>query len=1146
MSNTPLRLTLRQKPHVDFVIGYPGLLPDGDTKQASLEGTVEVRTQNPVHTRWLKVELKKTEVVQTSKGIRKYFELIGSNEQMLWSGAGKEYADADNYAPLDTSDHTFAIPIPPGLPPTIVLDKSKNTGIIYHLVATAMIKVKSKGLFGGTSNHFKPPTVVTQISEVTIEKHELNPTWPIYAWQAETTPLQARQANLIMRLKRETVIFGGNDAVKLDVDIISERIAPVKITRIELQLKELITTREADAGARGGTTDPKKTLQQSFDILSLKSPCQNLLYQNESMSHSLSSVFPPHHHHFTVQNAKHLDVKYVMRLRAVVEVPKAAKAKKGEARIKEEPIKEIVLDNVAVIVSPWSKKQAEWWRNKIVHIPQNLQRPSTAPVLAPPVPVQGAIASGGATVSPKPQQGTDGFRTTEYSSFPAVVASKTFNQRVNQANQQFSAINNRNVESAGSVSPQPVPPLQPPQVPQAQPMIAKPSDEERRALAIEQGKRLSSWPPPPRNVQQPAPTIAVTAAEPHAVPQNNDGKDADQLHKSLPYPGGGDVGQGYSPDYRQTRSESGHGTMYWQPSREVASLDGHSVAFKHNPPPEPYQMDGAYPMSKSASQPQGMSTMGYANPWSSPSSASHRRVFSDGGQRIRRSSQPPLEAPTPMTEDQRMSTPLLSSSIPMNNRRNSTGQSKDDAAPRRRIHVETTHGGFPTRKNTLSTITGSAPSSQQSSPTYETPTVPMAHNEWSSAEEEKERLYAEAVERARRTQERAGNTIVDPHYRSVQDRTPTPLSLTRSVSNPTPPKQDQPVQSIHELQAPTPMHDNRFSTASTHLGYLVATPEPDSSQEHVQATVPTDIPSRNNNAFDGYDPSSTRRASLQIQRSQGRGTGFHERRTSDVPPLQTAQPQVQNLQSPLSPSMSWSKSSQVDAQKMAYLRALAAREAYQQRMTGGQPQPLTALEEKQRLQRLFEEEERRTTQGDDAWQTFPKSQPPLPEPPYPEPLPNRGYHGQNGSTSVEESQDRYEREDTPPTSIYLTPDTTYGRWQPHHGVSKSYDDHNPYFESPNASSTYLPSEGSSLSQNYQRNPEISKGKQRRQSTFRSDNSEAYYESTIPNHPPPARPPKSRDILHDTYRHFDAPVSPTAEDYERKLLWGRSQSSHHGH
>jgi hypothetical protein len=147
-SNAALRLTLRQKPHLDFVIGYPGLIPDENTRQASLEGTVEVRVQHPVFTKWLKVELKKTETVQTARGIRKYFEVCLSNaklsrnqanllvfelsllavrsvhtalrsakriqqlkqtttipfvqEQILWSGEGKPDVDNDQFALLDT------------------------------------------------------------------------------------------------------------------------------------------------------------------------------------------------------------------------------------------------------------------------------------------------------------------------------------------------------------------------------------------------------------------------------------------------------------------------------------------------------------------------------------------------------------------------------------------------------------------------------------------------------------------------------------------------------------------------------------------------------------------------------------------------------------------------------------------------------------------------------------------------------------------------------------------------------------------------------------------------------------------------------------------------------------------------------------
>lgn len=687
-----------------------------------------------------------------------------------------------------------------------------------------MIKVKSKGLFGGSSNSFKPPTVVTQIAEVTIEKHELNPSWPIYLWQAETTPLQVRQANLSMQLKRETVIFGGNDPVKIDVDIKSERNAPIKITRIEMQLKEIVTTREADVVAKGGTIDPKKTLHQTHDILSLKSPCHNVLYQNESMSHSLSSVFPPQHHRFTVQNAKHLDVKYAIRVRAVVEVPKEAKLKKGEVRAKEEPIKEIVLDNVAVIISPWNKKQAEWWRTKIGHIPSNLQRPAPAAVPMPhlpapvvsPQPSHIVAAAPAAPSHPPPSvPGPSG-----YGASSAAAASRAFSQRVQQGNQLHSSQNGQTHSNQASPPLQPVQPSQPLQIPQAQQMTTSPSNEERRALAIEQGKRLSSWPPPPR--ESTAPTIAVTAPESRST-QNTSPVVNGQLQQSLPMPGQNHLNQGSSLDGRQTKSEIGHGTMYWQPTREVASLDGHAVSIKNSPPPQPYHMDGAYPLSKSASLSQGMSTMGYANPWSPPPTASHRRVFSDGAQQMRHSSQPLPDGHTSTIQDRRLSSPVLASSIPINTRQTSNGTMADGSTtPKKRMHIETTQGGFPARKNTLSTITGSAPSSQQSSPTYETYTAPMPQTEWASAEQEKERLYNEATERARRTQERAGNTVSDPQYRSVQDRTPTPLSLLRSVSNPSPSRHNSGVQNVQDLQAPTPIQHYRHSTASTHLGYLNA------------------------------------------------------------------------------------------------------------------------------------------------------------------------------------------------------------------------------------------------------------------------------------------------------------------------------------
>lgn len=284
------------------------------------------------------------------------------------------------------SDHAFSISVPAGLPPSISLEKGKTTGIVYHIVVTAIIKPRAKTLFGGTSStSFKAPTTLTQLAEVSIEKHELNSTWPIYRFQAENEKLHTAQGKLSMGLRRETVCLGAGDTLALNVDLQSERLAPVKITRLELVIRETIITREpvssTAAAASSDAQSSRKVLSQSTDIVSTKTAANSLLYSNESTSHVLSAVIPSTHYRFTVQNAKHLEVKYTLRVRAVIEVPKEAKQmmkKADPARREEElPVRELIIDNVPVLVSPWGKKSGEWWRQKIGQTPGNLDRPAT-------------------------------------------------------------------------------------------------------------------------------------------------------------------------------------------------------------------------------------------------------------------------------------------------------------------------------------------------------------------------------------------------------------------------------------------------------------------------------------------------------------------------------------------------------------------------------------------------------------------------------------------------------------------------------------------------------------------------------------------------------------------------------------------------
>lgn len=81
-SSTGLSLTLRQRPHLGWIsTGWSGLLTLPESERATIEGKVEVRVggQPVPFLQTLKVELKKTETVLTSKGVKRYFEVRPTN-----------------------------------------------------------------------------------------------------------------------------------------------------------------------------------------------------------------------------------------------------------------------------------------------------------------------------------------------------------------------------------------------------------------------------------------------------------------------------------------------------------------------------------------------------------------------------------------------------------------------------------------------------------------------------------------------------------------------------------------------------------------------------------------------------------------------------------------------------------------------------------------------------------------------------------------------------------------------------------------------------------------------------------------------------------------------------------------------------------
>ena len=104
-----LSLTLRQRPHLGWIsTGWSGLLTLPESERATIEGKVEVRVggQPVPFLQTLKVELKKTETVLTSKGVKRYFEVRPSQlRRQLYHSIASHRSSITDVPLLSSSPH---------------------------------------------------------------------------------------------------------------------------------------------------------------------------------------------------------------------------------------------------------------------------------------------------------------------------------------------------------------------------------------------------------------------------------------------------------------------------------------------------------------------------------------------------------------------------------------------------------------------------------------------------------------------------------------------------------------------------------------------------------------------------------------------------------------------------------------------------------------------------------------------------------------------------------------------------------------------------------------------------------------------------------------------------------------------------------
>ncbi|TFK21305.1 hypothetical protein FA15DRAFT_672691 [Coprinopsis marcescibilis] len=290
-------ITLRPPPNVDFVNGFPGIPPSADRPQAMVKGAVEVRIQGQagIKAKWVRVELRKIERLPPGGPTNEFSDLVGPSPINLWTAP-------DEYGILQSQDFPFSIRIPESIPPSVELDSRAQ--IQYELIATVCTKGK-KGFLRKSK-----PVVIPSKAPITIDKHELHSTWPIYC-QHEIRQLTQEGVQLIV--ERYQACFGPGDRIAVSATVKSDSFNTLLLTGFELALKETMRLHpNAYAGIR--RVQPQRAEKIVVNqVVDHHAP----LHGGSQQTVELQCMLNPAHTTPTLTAARHLDINYTCIVKAL-------------------------------------------------------------------------------------------------------------------------------------------------------------------------------------------------------------------------------------------------------------------------------------------------------------------------------------------------------------------------------------------------------------------------------------------------------------------------------------------------------------------------------------------------------------------------------------------------------------------------------------------------------------------------------------------------------------------------------------------------------------------------------------------------------------------------------------------------------------
>jgi hypothetical protein len=154
-------------------------------------------------------------------------------------------------------------------------------------------------------------SIITTVSPVVIDKHELHSVWPLYQ-QADAR--QLAQDGVELQVERTSTCYGPGDRVTVMATLTSDTHGSVILRGFEFALREATVFRPS-AGAIGRKAAPQVRVAI---VGEQKVPVNVTLYGGNQHRAELSCVIPSHHTTTTLASARHIDITYTISVKALM------------------------------------------------------------------------------------------------------------------------------------------------------------------------------------------------------------------------------------------------------------------------------------------------------------------------------------------------------------------------------------------------------------------------------------------------------------------------------------------------------------------------------------------------------------------------------------------------------------------------------------------------------------------------------------------------------------------------------------------------------------------------------------------------------------------------------------------------------------